>query len=201
MCFITPLSTLKWCSFVEWTYSNSCTPQLCVCVCEHLYVLFQPVCQPRNCGINGMLAELCDRSTRGGTMAAWNKSEMQCNCMFSARRSVIVAVGGGFSVPMNTVWLCRALWNCQNMLIFGKFLTHRSEIQIKPAVMWILVYKPGQLRRSLSTWSNVLLFVLIARLLFGCLYPRNFKMVTCISPNGYMPSSGRLHTGWTVPLS
>lgn len=60
-----------------------------VCVCVHLYVLFQPVCQPRNCSINGMLAELCDRSKRAGgrrgrrrrTMAAWNKFEMQCNAM------------------------------------------------------------------------------------------------------------------------
>lgn len=35
-------------------------------------------------------------------MAAWNKFEMQCNYMFSARRSVIVAVGGGFSVRINS---------------------------------------------------------------------------------------------------
>lgn len=59
----------------------------------------------------------------------------------------------------------------------------------------------GTVRRSLSIGSNVLLFVLIARLLFGYFNPRNFKIVTYISPNGYMSSSGRLHTGRIVPLS
>lgn len=133
-------------------------------------------------------------------MAAWNKFEMQCYCVFSARRSVIVAAGGGFSVHINSLAL-QSLMKLPKHAHFWQIVDSQKWDTNKAFCDVDLGLQARTVRRSLSIWSNVLLFVLTARLLFAYLNPRNFKTVTCISPNGYMLSSGRLHTGRTVPLS
>lgn len=204
MCFITPLSTLKWCSFVEWTYSNSCTPQLCVSVCVCVWASTCMFCFSQYASpVIAALMECwlsCATEANGGQWphgTSWNAVQLhvlcaaQCNC--GSRR-----------------WLQRSHEHSLALQSFMKLPKHANFWQILDSQKWDtnkacrdvdLGLQAGTVRRSLSTWSNVLLFVLIARLLFGCLNPRNLKMVTCISPNGYMSSPGRLHTGWTVPLS